>query len=104
VALSARTGEGIDQVFGWLESVVRENPSEQAEMHSLSLNQRQWSCLEAVADALAQARETLGDPLLPIDLTTVPLSEALRKVDELMGRDATEAVLTSVFSQFCVGK
>jgi tRNA U34 5-carboxymethylaminomethyl modifying GTPase MnmE/TrmE len=39
-----------------------------------------------------------------LDLVTVPITDTLRKLDELLGRDTAEEVLDSVFTRFCVGK
>lgn len=104
LSVSAARGQGLAGIFGWLEQVVGGWQSEQAGEAAVSLNYRQLGCLAAVRENLEQAREDLRDAALPIDLVTVPLTEALRKLDELMGRDTAEEVLTSVFSQFCVGK
>lgn len=103
LSLSTRTGNGMDTLLSVLREKIRAITHEETGM-ALALNQRQLTCCEAVIEALRHARHALHDPHLPIDLVTVPLTDALRKLDELMGRDTTEEVLTSVFNQFCVGK
>ncbi len=101
--ISARTGEGIEAIHTELERMIRNQASEDTGV-SLSLNQRQVACCEAVAESLHVAWEALANPATPLDIVTIPLTEALGKLDELMGRDTAEEVLSSVFSQFCVGK
>ncbi len=103
LSVSAVTGTGIAQIFDWLENLANQNDAE-TDAISLSLNQRQLACLEHFRDNLKQGMESLAHPSTPIDLSTIPITEALRQLDELMGRDTTEEVLDQVFSQFCVGK
>ena len=57
-----------------------------------------------MAEHLEKAIETLAETAFPLDLTTIPLTDALRQLDDLLGIDTSEIVLDSVFSQFCVGK
>lgn len=101
--ISARTGEGLEEIYRELERMIREMAQEDTGF-SLSLNQRQVACCEAVEESLRAAHEALSQPVTPLDIVTVPITEALGKLDELMGRDTAEEVLTSVFAQFCVGK
>jgi tRNA modification GTPase len=103
IYLSAKSGEGLRTLYQALEHKVRSITQEETGM-SMALNQRQVACCVAVEECLLHARESLQNPLLPLDLVTVPLTDALKKLDELMGRDTTEEVLTTVFHQFCVGK
>lgn len=102
-ALSIKTGAGLDAVTRWLEQAVHRMTHDASDL-DISLNQRQVACLQGLEEQLRLARESLVSPALPIDIATVPLTEALRKLDELMGRDTAEEVLTRVFQQFCVGK
>jgi tRNA modification GTPase len=103
VYVSARTGEDIQALLELLGQKVRHITHEESGM-GLSLNQRQVACCQAVEECLRQAAVALDNPSTPLDIVTVPLTDALRKLDELLGRDTGEEVLTRVFQQFCVGK
>lgn len=103
VYISARTGEGMDAIYQALRQKMHRISPEETGL-TLALNQRQIICCQAVEECLLQADEALSQPHIPLDVVTVPLTDALRKLDELMGRDTTEEVLTNVFQQFCVGK
>jgi tRNA modification GTPase len=65
---------------------------------------------ERQAEALLQAREALHGVCdsatadLPIDFWTIDLRAAVIALGEVSGIDATEEVLDSVFSRFCIGK
>ncbi len=100
---SAITGGGLGEIFDWMEAMAFQDDSGADEI-SFSINQRQLACLSRFRDNLQQALEALAHPSTPIDLVTLPITEALHQLDELMGRDTTEEVLDRVFSQFCVGK
>lgn len=101
--LSAKTGQGLEELYRWLEAAVSEAGGDSG-TPSISLNRRQLACLSEMAGHLDDADHALSDAHLPLDLVTVPLSDALRCLDRLSGHDTTEEVLTSVFQQFCVGK
>ncbi len=104
--VSAKNGHGIPNVLEWLnELVIQSKPSLSHSSHAvMALNQRQRDCLKAICEHIELAKNTLANHAIPIDLTTVPLSDALYKIDELTGRNTTEEVLDDVFHQFCVGK
>ena len=40
----------------------------------------------------------------PADLLATDLTNALAALDELLGRDVTEAMLDRIFARFCIGK
>lgn len=103
LALSVIEGSGLSAIYDWLEAQVTACQPE-SDLSGISLNQRQLACISAVRDNLEQAAETLAQAHLPLDLVTIPFTEALRQLDRLMGRDTTEEVLDEVFSRFCVGK
>jgi tRNA modification GTPase len=47
---------------------------------------------------------TLLSKGMPLDMVTIPITDALRALDDLLGIDTSELVLDEVFSRFCVGK
>ena len=61
-------------------------------------------------DALRRARESTALTLaalradLTLDLVAVDLHAAVNAVGEVVGQTATEDLLDSIFSQFCIGK
>jgi tRNA modification GTPase len=102
--ISAKTGQGIADILSWLEKEIHSQVSQDETSTALSLNQRQRNCVQNILNHLSLVHQTLNSPHLPLDLATVPLSDALYEFDKLSGRDTTEEVLDEVFSQFCVGK
>ena len=106
--LSVTSGEGLGAVLQWLESTIKSQLHQAKQSNEqgvqLCLTNRQQGCLVAMAEHLEKAIETLAETAFPLDLTTIPLTDALRQLDDLLGIDTSEIVLDSVFSQFCVGK
>jgi len=102
IYVSVKTQEGMNDIYEALQQKIRAFSHEETGM-TISLNQRQVKCCIEVEERLKHAQEAIHSTL-PLDLVTLPMTEALRKLDELMGRDTTEEVLTNVFQQFCVGK
>jgi tRNA modification GTPase len=104
---SATTGEGLDALCQWIQTLVQTlaDTSELSQRQEAlaMLTHRQRKTLETLLEHLDLAQDTLTHAV-PLDLLTVPLTGALQSLGALLGRDATEAVLDEVFSQFCVGK
>ncbi|MBY0450520.1 MAG: tRNA uridine-5-carboxymethylaminomethyl(34) synthesis GTPase MnmE [Cyanobacteria bacterium] len=103
MTLSAATGEGLPTLFEWIDKQVQTQYQTLPE-HYLALNQRQKECFHQCREALNEVLPILTTHSLPLDLATVPLSEALRAMNTLLGRDMTEVMLSDVFQRFCVGK
>ncbi|MBX2861461.1 MAG: tRNA uridine-5-carboxymethylaminomethyl(34) synthesis GTPase MnmE [Vampirovibrio sp.] len=103
LTLSAKTGRSMEELLNWIESVIEERVPGETDIH-MAINHRQRSCLLAMNESLHLAQQTLIDQSLPIDMATVPITDGLSKLDELMGRETTEEVLDQVFQEFCVGK
>jgi tRNA modification GTPase len=101
VALSNRSGEGIDTLRGAISRALREGaaPAGVALLHS----QRQHDLLLGIADHTSAARGALLGHLGPV-VAAMELSRALDRLAELDGHDVREAVLDRVFARFCIGK
>ncbi len=53
--------------------------------------------------ALEMAQEGLAGGA-PLDMVSVDLTEALSALCEIVGKDASDEVISAVFRNFCVGK
>lgn len=96
LSLSAKSGEGIADLWSAIDSVARELlPAGDA----ILLNQRQR---DLVASAIASLRgvATGQDALLMAE----DLRRALRAFDRITGAADVEAMLDTLFSRFCIGK
>ena len=59
--------------------------------------------MKKVLSALGEVRKGLDAGLTP-DLVTIDLRDALYHLGTITGKVASDEVLSSVFSRFCIGK
>ena len=69
----------------------------------LVTNLRHAECLRTASDALARARVSLENAESG-ELTMVDLYQALDSLGEIVGLTVDDAVLSRIFSRFCIGK
>lgn len=70
---------------------------------SVAINARHHDCLRRALEFCDAAAETFRENQSP-EYATVDLRPALAAVVEVIGSDSDDAVLDSVFAQFCIGK
>lgn len=100
--LSAKTGQGLEQVGKWLQDFVYGSGSG-SETGSTTQNARQQHLLET---ALQSVDEALQGAIqrLPYDCLTIDLTQALHDLGEITGEDVPDEIINQIFAQFCVGK
>ena len=101
VFISARNGEGLEELQRACAQVLDTTSLNPAEGMLYTERQR-----DDAKQALACVEEALGAMELgmTLDAVTVSVEGAVSALLELTGERATEAVVDSVFAQFCVGK
>lgn len=98
--ISAKTGEGIDELLAWLEAQVIARVGGAESMPMTRARHR-----EALEDALAALRrvpQALGNAAL--DLAAEDLRIAARALGRITGRVDVEDLLDVIFREFCIGK
>lgn len=98
VAVSARTGQGLDALA---QAVV--GTSAPASDAPLVTRARHEDALRRAAMQIAQARETLAAGL-PAELIAVDTHGAMAALGELTGQTTREEIIQGIFSRFCIGK
>ena len=101
VRVSARTGEGFDELRVALASALGAVPA--GSDTALVTNLRQHQALQATLEAL-QAAAAANRDSLPHELLLLDLHRALGGLDELTGTTTSEDILGLIFSTFCIGK
>lgn len=102
VFVSAATGKGMDTLSEVLTDLVMKdqlNPGE----YPLVMNERHRSVLSDARGSVQMSIEAVTDGL-PADFVTIGLQAAVRSLGEISGHDATEDLLGTIFSNFCIGK
>jgi tRNA modification GTPase len=102
VAVSCLTGDGLEALKDAIKERVWTGEI-RAEMLEVTINARHQDALRrarvATARTLAALREERS-----LDLVAADLRLALNAVGEIVGKTATEDLLDTIFSQFCIGK
>lgn len=101
VSLSAVTGEGMEDLEKALAALFPPGAPEEA--GSLLTDQRQEEAASRAHKAVQRALEALENGMTP-DAVLTDAEEALDALGELTGRTAKEAIVSRIFSRFCVGK
>ena len=98
-SVSARTGQGMDQLRDRLDQLAFGRP---ASGGTLALNARHLAAIADARQSLARAREIAmsGGP----ELVALELRDALDDLGRVLGRVTPDDVLGRVFATFCIGK
>lgn len=100
--VSARTGEGLDELVRWLESQVTSRVGGSESMPMTRARHRQ--ALQSVSHHLAQFERNFASGLLQLDLLAEDLRMAARELGRITGRIDVEDYLDVIFRDFCIGK
>ena len=101
VSLSARTGEGLDELGRAVSALFPRGSEDKA--GELITNARQAEAAGRALDCVVRAGQALTDGVTPDALLT-DVEEALEALGELTGQSVREDVTDRIFSKFCVGK
>jgi tRNA modification GTPase len=102
VAVSALTGEGIDELRGRIRDAVAPAGGFEQEDGFLT-SVRHAQLLKETLAALEQARAALGHGL-PHEMLLLDLYAALKPLDAITGATTADDILNRIFSTFCIGK
>ncbi len=105
VALSARTGAGLEELERAAAELARALfPAAREERYGeLLANRRQEEAARRARESVGRARAALLDGVTPDALLT-DVEQALAALGELTGRSVSEDVTDRIFQRFCVGK
>ena len=99
--LSAKTGNGLDQLHQTLLSIQQSMNISQDTV--LVTNVRHYEALKHASESLNAVSRGL-DEGIPTDLVAQDLREAIYYLGSITGEITTDEVLGSIFSRFCIGK
>lgn len=102
IAVSAKTGEGIDNFIKILKekSFVSDSFSEKSTIVS---NLRHKNALEKAIVHLRQAIDSINGSF-SAEFISVDLRNAENALGEIIGKVTTDDILNNIFSKFCIGK
>lgn len=96
------SGQGIEALKDAIKSLVWSGEIK-SEMLQVMINSRHQDALRRARESSALTLDALRANL-SLDLVAVDLHAAVNAVGEVVGQTATEDLLDSIFSQFCIGK
>jgi len=100
--ISARTGDGLEQLFHRLEETAWDGLPAAAQSGSAAVSERHASLLEQAAARLGDAAECAGGGSW--ELAGSSLRTAAELLGCITGETATPDILDEIFSRFCIGK
>jgi tRNA modification GTPase len=106
VSVSAKTGEGITELFTAIASAIQKQADcpQLREMPNIAVGtERQKKLVDTACSALEEAL-ALAQHEEPLDLIAPLLREAVNALGEITGEVSTADILEEMFSRFCVGK
>jgi len=101
LTISAKTGQGIDEVRHILAESQKNLIGNTEE--TLVTNQRHAQALAEARTSLLRVREGLASAL-PTDLAAQDIREAIYHIGSIVGEISTDEVLGNIFRNFCIGK
>ena len=102
VALSAKTGQGIDQLRAAIRSHLVGAGAETPDGVMVT-NLRHHDALERARESLSQAKESVATGMAD-ELVAVDVRAAADALGEITGAITTDEILEQIFSTFCIGK
>lgn len=101
LTISAKYGDGIDELRAHLRSVV--DTSQLSSGSVVVSNMRHYAALSDAAEALNDARRAMRSGL-PADLISEDIRRVIHHIGEITGEITSDDILHSIFSKFCIGK
>jgi tRNA modification GTPase len=101
IALSAKTGEGLDALREWLTSAVDVSALEAGA--AIVSGARHFEALTRAGEAIGRVSEGLSGGL-SADLLAEEVRETLHHLGTITGHITPTDILTTIFSRFCIGK
>lgn len=102
VNISSKTGDGLSELFGEVEKILKSGMSTEREQAGLGSARQK----DAVKEALECTKHALvsADDNYTLDAVVQDLEDALDFLGEVTGEVSPDDVLGSIFANFCVGK
>jgi len=103
VAISARTGEGLNSLKLVLRKIGDQLSSSERDAEVMVTNERHADCLRRSLTALNEACTSL-DAGRTEEYITYDIRKAMEALGEIIGEVTSDDILNTIFSRFCIGK
>ena len=103
VAVSSKTGEGIEELKKQIENAIVElQAGSQEAMEKIAINQRHKQTIEGAINTLCEVKDNLLSDCN--EIAVMLLRGAYQSLGTMQTEHVDEKVLDRIFSQFCIGK
>jgi tRNA modification GTPase len=102
VKLSAKTGEGINNLLDLLKEKALGNSS-YSEKTAIVSNMRHYECLKKAKEKLLKAKESAKNKMSG-EFISVDVRNAEDDLAEIIGEVTNDDILNNIFTKFCIGK
>ncbi len=102
VGISAKTGEGIEELFRRLKQKAL-GTSSYTEKTAIISNLRHFNALQNASDHLKNAKKSINEKLTG-EFISVDLRNAESSLNEIIGKITSDDILNNIFMKFCIGK
>lgn len=103
VGISVVTGDGFDKLVRILSDKLKQGLVIYDDSELVIESKRQKENLDEAYNALQSAKKA-SEAMLPLDIISADIQEALEALGEITGEITTDDILDQIFSNFCVGK
>lgn len=101
VRISAKTGEGLEELREKMEALVLGNRS--LDEGIMITNLRHKNAVDIAIEGLERGVKAMRENA-PLEIVSIELREALQSLGEIVGEVSTEDILEHIFGRFCIGK
>ncbi len=102
VKISAKTGEGIEQLLNLLEQKAL-GAANYTEKSAIVSNIRHYNCLKEAKISLHNAMDSIAKKMSG-EFIAVDLRNAENQLGEIIGTISSDDILNNIFQKFCIGK
>ena len=102
IKISAKNKEGIEDLYNKITELFSFNEID-IDDGNLITNIRHKDLIEKAIFNIEEAKKATKTRA-PIDLVAIPLKQALEELSTIVGKNASEDIISDIFSKFCLGK
>ena len=102
IKITAKNKEGIEDLYNKITELFSFNEID-IDDGNLITNIRHKDLIEKAIFNIEEAKKATKTRA-PIDLVAIPLKQALEELSTIVGKNASEDIISDIFSKFCLGK
>ena len=102
IKISAKDGNGINEIYNEIENLFQINDLETGE-EIIITNIRHKNQIENSINSLENKKKSIEDNM-PIDIISISIIQCLEDLSKITGENVSEDIINEIFSKFCLGK